>query len=363
MSIYQKDKYKFSSNPALVAMGKDITEARASQARGFCSELNEYGIILKDLLEIELSEAERNEILNIAIFISESAELYGEMEANKELPIKKIVKEVLRTRKIIDSWKEYIIAYALIIGSYKYKNLNDYLRIVEVVDNNNEDQKVIHLKDIITENEEEIQQEDKNEEDHEDEIEEASNKKEQSQEIKGVILSKSRKSAIVLTSSGMFKNILVDKESECGQEVQGKPKKSIRDHKKIIAIISTLVGLAIATFVYMYCHVISTVVIEAGTSVRLEINMLNRVVNIESGTSDGDIIIKEANVKDRDIDSAILRIIEASIDSGITTKESRVMITVTGEAIKYGVLEDTSEYVDKNGIEVKFNNAGYQKRL
>ena len=25
MSIYQKDKYKFSSNPALVAMGKDIT--------------------------------------------------------------------------------------------------------------------------------------------------------------------------------------------------------------------------------------------------------------------------------------------------------------------------------------------------
>ena len=39
------------------------------------------------------------------------------------------------------------------------------------------------------------------------------------------------------------------------------------------------------------------------------------------------------------------------------------MITVTGEAIKYGVLEDTSEYVEKNGIEVKFNNAGYQKRL
>ena len=149
------------------------------------------------MLEIELSEAERNEILNIAIFISESAELYGEMEANKELPIRKIAKEVLRTRKIIDSWKEYIIAYALIIGSYKYKNLNDYLRIVEVVDNNNEDQKVIHLKDIITENEEEIQQEDKNEEDHEDEIEEDSNKKEQSQEIKGVILSKSRKSAIV----------------------------------------------------------------------------------------------------------------------------------------------------------------------
>lgn len=363
MSIYQKDKYKFSSNPALLVMGKDIVEARASQAEEFCSQLNEYGIILKDLLEIDLSESVRNEILNIAIFISESAELYGEMEANKELPIRKIAKEVLRTRKIIDSWKEYIIAYTLIIGSYKYKNLNDYLRIVEEADNNNEGQKVIHLKDIITGNEDEHDQEEKNEEDNESEIEEDNEKVEQSNEIKGVILSKSRKTAIVLTSSGLFKSIIVDKESECGEEVQGKPKKSIRDHKKLITIISAVAVLAIVAIIYVYSHVVSTVVIEAGTSVRLEINMLNRVVNVESGTSEGDIIIKEANIKDRDIDSAILRIIEASINSGITTKENRVMITVTGEAIKYGVLEDTSNYVEKNGIEVKFNNAGYQKKL
>ncbi len=363
MSIYQKDKYKFSSNPALLVMGKDIVEARANQAEEFCSQLNEYGIILKDLLEIDLSESVRNEILNIAIFISESAELYGEMEANKELPIRKIAKEVLRTRKIIDSWKEYIIAYTLIIGSYKYKNLNDYLRIVEEADNNNEGQKVIHLKDIITGNEDEHDQEEKNEEDNESEIEEDNEKVEQSNEIKGVILSKSRKTAIVLTSSGLFKSIIVDKESECGEEVQGKPKKSIRDHKKLITIISAVAVLAIVAIIYVYSHVVSTVVIEAGTSVRLEINMLNRVVNVESGTSEGDIIIKEANIKDRDIDSAILRIIEASINSGITTKENRVMITVTGEAIKYGVLEDTSNYVEKNGIEVKFNNAGYQKKL
>ena len=344
-------------------MGKDIVEARANQAEEFCSQLNEYGIILKDLLEIDLSESVRNEILNIAIFISESAELYGEMEANKELPIRKIAKEVLRTRKIIDSWKEYIIAYTLIIGSYKYKNLNDYLRIVEEADNNNEGQKVIHLKDIITGNEDEHDQEEKNEEDNESEIEEDNEKVEQSNEIKGVILSKSRKTAIVLTSSGLFKSIIVDKESECGEEVQGKPKKSIRDHKKLITIISAVAVLAIVAIIYVYSHVVSTVVIEAGTSVRLEINMLNRVVNVESGTSEGDIIIKEANIKDRDIDSAILRIIEASINSGITTKENRVMITVTGEAIKYGVLEDTSNYVEKNGIEVKFNNAGYQKKL
>ena len=363
MSIYQKDKYKFSSNPALLVMGKDIVEARANQAEEFCSQLNEYGIILKDLLEIDLSESVRNEILNIAIFISESAELYGEMEANKELPIRKIAKEVLRTRKIIDSWKEYIIAYTLIIGSYKYKNLNDYLRIVEEADNNNEGQKVIHLKDIITGNEDEHDQEEKNEEDNESEIEEDNEKVEQSNEIKGVILSKSRKTAIVLTSSGLFKSIIVDKESECGEEVQGKPKKSIRDHKKLITIISAVAVLAIVAIIYVYSHVVSTVVIEAGTSVRLEINMLNRVVNVESGTSEGDIIIKEANIKDRDIDSAILRIIEASINSGITTKENRVMITVTGEAIKYGVLEDTSNYVEKNGVEVKFNNAGYQKKL
>ena len=362
MSIYQKDKYRFSSNPALVLMGSDIIEERGRQALEFSEQLAEYGIVLKDLTAIDFDEAVRNEILNIAIYISESAELYAEMEEKKELPIKKISKDVLRTRKLLDSWKEYIIAYTLIIGSYKYKHLNDYLRIVENVEGTKDSKKVIHLKDIIsqeedTDNIDENESEEVNEEIEQEEVIKETN------EIKGVILSKNRRKGIIMTSMGIFKCISIEKDTECGQEIEGKIKKTIKDYKKALVIISAMVVIVAIVWTYVYTNVVSTIVIEAGTSVRVEVNMLNRVVNIESATSEGDIIINDANVKDRDIDSAVSRIIKAAIDNGITTTDDRVLITVTGEAVKYGVLQETSKYIEENGIEVKFNNAGYQKKL
>ena len=43
--------------------------------------------------------------------------------------------------------------------------------------------------------------------------------------------------------------------------------------------------------------------------------------------------------------------------------KGQVLITVTGNAIKHGILGDTSKYVSEEGINVKFNNAGYESNL
>ena len=76
MSEYKKGKYSFSLAPALVLVGKEIVEERKNQVEGFIRELEDYSIILRDLAEEEVSLDLRNELLNIAMYISENAEIY-----------------------------------------------------------------------------------------------------------------------------------------------------------------------------------------------------------------------------------------------------------------------------------------------
>ena len=131
MSEYKKGKYSFSLAPALVLVGKEIVEERKNQVEGFIRELEDYNIILRDLAEEEVSLDLRNELLNIAMYISENAEIYNEFYEKKELPINKISKVVLKPKQFLQKWREHIIVYSLILGNYNYKHISDYLKIIE----------------------------------------------------------------------------------------------------------------------------------------------------------------------------------------------------------------------------------------
>ena len=131
MSEYKKGKYSFSLAPALVLVGKEIVEERKNQVEGFIRELEDYNIILRDLAEEEVSLDLRNELLNIAMYISENAEIYNEFYEKKQLPLNKIAKVVLKPRQFLQKWREYIIVYSLILGNYNYKHISDYLKIIE----------------------------------------------------------------------------------------------------------------------------------------------------------------------------------------------------------------------------------------
>ena len=120
MSEYKKGKYSFSLAPALVLVGKEIVEERKNQVEGFIRELEDYNIILRDLAEEEVSLDLRNELLNIAMYISENAEIYNEFYEKKQLPLNKIAKVVLKPRQFLQKWREYIIVYSLILGNYNF---------------------------------------------------------------------------------------------------------------------------------------------------------------------------------------------------------------------------------------------------
>ena len=70
MSEYKKGKYSFSLAPALVLVGKEIVEERKNQVEKFIRELEDYDVILRDLAEEEVSFDLRNDLLNIAMYIS-----------------------------------------------------------------------------------------------------------------------------------------------------------------------------------------------------------------------------------------------------------------------------------------------------
>ncbi len=364
MSEYKKGKYSFSLAPALVLVGKEIVEERKEEIEEFIRELEDYNIILRDLAVEEVSIDLRNELLNIAMYISEDAEIYNEFYEKKELPINKISKVVLKPKQFLQKWREHIIVYSLILGSYNYKHISDYLKVIEKKEEIEEkrDNKVISFDSITKLNSQEKDCE--NSEHHDEELEESSLLEDESEKIKGVVLSKRKAKAIILTSSGEFIKIKID-DKNIGDEASVNIKKKLKNKKLYIGILILFMICGISVGTYKYFKGVTTIIFEADEQITLEINAFNRVVRSKSNVSnvsDVGSILEEVQVQDRYIDSAIYKLIKYCNEEEKISK-GQILITVTGNAIKHGVLSDTSKYVSEEEISVKFNNAGYESNL
>ena len=136
MQEFINDKYRFYSACPLVLLGDDIIEARSKDIDKITSELIEYKVLIRDLIENDISYEIRNEILNIALFITENVELYDKFIESKELPVDEISKETNKLKSYIEKYKQYIIAYVIIFGNPAYRYIREYVQIVE----NNKDE-------------------------------------------------------------------------------------------------------------------------------------------------------------------------------------------------------------------------------
>ena len=357
MSEYKKDRYSFSLAPALVLVSKEIVEERSREANQLITELEEYGIILKDLAAEEISYELRNQLVNIAMFISEDTEIYNKLYEKKELPIAKLSKAVLKSKQFLYKWREYIIAYTLILGSYKYKHISDYLKIIEEKDEAKEgkDSKVINFNNISSFNGEEYTNDENAEEDRK---EEQAILCEEIGALKGIIVYKRKTKAIILTSSGEFLKVKV-KYEEMGSEVTSKVKTQRKNMKFYIAILAILLISGLSIMTYKYLSGVSTIIFETDEQVTLEVNGFNRVIKINSRIESD---LDNLKIQDKNIDTAIYKLIEYCKEEDKLSK-NQVSITVTGKSIKHGVLAETSKYISEEGINVKFNNAGYESSL
>ena len=223
MDKFQKNKYRFSSTQPLILIGNDIVEARNEQVNQLVSELIKYKVLIRDLVNSEVDYSKRNELLTIAMFIINNFELYDAFVKNEDVPIDVLHRFTRVDKKFLQKYREYIVAYTLIFGNPIYKNIQDYVQIVE---NSIEDEEEKNKKEII-EYEEKIG-------------------------VNGIVIGKNKKNAIILTSIGEFKKVKLNQDVINGEEVKANEKKTLKDFKIYISIVLIFLVVFSISMLYKY---------------------------------------------------------------------------------------------------------------
>lgn len=328
MDKFQKNKYRFSSNTPLVLISDEIIELRKQQIEAFTLELLRYKVLIRDLIKHNLNYSTRNELLNIAMFITSNFEIYDEFIKKEDIPT--IVQIQTRaSKKYIEQYRDYLIAYTIILGNPDFKNLQEYIQIVE---NTDEDLG----KDII---------------EYEEKI-----------DVSGIVLDRNNRNAIVITSIGEFKKLKLKESVSKGEELRAIEKKSLKDYRLYVSIISVFALIFILSVVYKYNNVVSTIVVETTSSIRLEINGFNRVIDVSSSTAEGKKLVSDTSVLDNKIDNAIYKILEYANENDMV-KGSGIVVTITGKALKHNALKETSDFIYRKDLKVRFNNSGSEHKL
>ncbi|WP_194191770.1 anti-sigma factor domain-containing protein [Clostridium chrysemydis] len=379
MEKFEKNKYSFSEDlPALFAVGETIDDARRKQINDIINELYDYKVLLKDLVVLEPSIKQRNIILNLALYITSNLEILEKFQKDKELPIKELRRTTFISKSFVERWNDYLIAYIVIFANPYYKLVQDYLRIMEngeiieieeveeIEEANEVDSKVVSL-------EVEKKEETENEESKEEEADETLDKDTSSNfdnvisitrgiENKGMVLSVTKRSMYLLTSVGEFKKVKRDRDSGVGKEGFGTKKKSLKDFKIPIAIFIILIIAGVSVFYHQYKKIDSTILIKTTSQVKLDVNPFGRVIYIYSSTDRGKEMLNEVGGLNENFDEVLRNVLKYSKDNGMVP-EGRIFVSITGDPIKYGMLEKTGRYIIDNKIELVINNAGTEHKL
>lgn len=330
MNEFQKDKYKFSYMSPLTLVGDDVVEERREQIVALIDELIVYSVVLKDLTYIEAPYNIRNELLNIVLYIVSNVELYEEFIEKKELPISKIIKAIVKPRKFIEEYKEYIITYLIILGNPSYKLIQDYLRVVE------ENKKLENSSNITAFSE--------------------------NDNTRGMILVKNKRDAIVITSIGEFKKVRIIEEAAIGEEVEGYKRKSLKDYKMQVSLLSILIIITLTLGVYNYNKTVTTVVVDSASIVKLDVNFLGRAVRVNLDKSISSESIGKDEILDRDLDTVLYKVLKYYNENDMLLS-NKVIVTISGKSIEYGVLKETQKYVKEKSIDIRINNNGMEQKL
>ena len=114
--------------------------------------------------------------------------------------------------------------------------------------------------------------------------------------------------------------------------------------------------------IYRYNVVTRTIVIDTTSTIKLDINGFNRVLNISSSTEKGAKLIEETNLLDQSIDTAIYKIIEYANENQMI-KSTGIVVTVTGKELKHTSLEKTEDFIYRKNLKVRFNNSGLEHKV
>lgn len=332
MSSFQENKYKFSLKEPLNLV-KELNYGKEEEFReeieNLKIELEEYRVLLKDLDYDEPSYIDRNRILNIAYFIIEELEIFEYLIDKKKFPINRIMKRTPIKREFLEQWKCFIIAYVVLLSNPEYKKLQDYIKIVEA-------DKITAIEEI-KENVE-------------------------VKEHKGIIINKGFRSVSILTCKGEILRVKGTKEDEIGVEVVREKIKTLKSYKLQISVLLSLIALILIITIFRFNKIDRTVIIETTSTITLEVNSDDIVVNAYSRTEKGEKMLESLNLKRKKIDDSIKGVINYASDNEMIPS-SGIVVTVTGNPLEYGALRKTEEFIKEKDLQVKFNNSGDENKV
>lgn len=334
-SGFNRNKYVFTSVESMILVGDSAEINRSKQISLFLSELNTYNVLIKDLVNFPLKEIDRNLALNIAYYIYDNEELIKTITQKKDLPFSRLSRLTKIKVEYLEKCRDYIIVYYIILTNPNYRGIQDYFR-VKLRENDN--------------------------------IRSIHNKKQAIH--KGVVVKSLKKSAYILTSMGEFIKIKTDSRVNIGEVAEGKEKKILKHYKLYISILLFFIIIIGSGIVIEYRRPQSIIVIETSSNIVMRVNKFNKVIYAYSPTEKGDKLIESVNMLNKDIDQAMVETFEYALNNQMLeiNKESpslskKILITVNGEPLKYGILSKTSKYVYDNNIPLVINNVGNQQKL
>lgn len=331
METFLDYKYKFSTLSVLEIVKEDgVVEKRVKEINKLKEELQKYNILIKDLSLDETTYDQRNKALNIAYSIIEDYDLFKLINDNKKFIINRIIKHIAVQRKTLEELRDYIILYFIILSNPMFNTLQDYLKIVESI-------KVMAIDEIR-----EIKSED--------------NMK------KGIIVHRGLINDVILTSKGEVLKIKKNKELQIGEESIGAEFLNLRKYKLHISILATLVILVASITIYRNNNVRKTVIVETTSTITLELNAKNNLVNIESKTEKGKNLIQATNLKGSNVDEALVKILDYAVDNEMIPDRGFI-VRVIGMPLGYNELIESEEYIKEEDLEVKFNNFGDENKV
>lgn len=325
---FSKDKYVFASIPSMALIGDTVEDNRGRQIALFLNELNSYNVLFKDLVNFSIKERYRNMALNIAYYIASNEELLRIINEKRVLPMLKISKLTKIKPSILEKLNDYIIAYYIILTNSNYKFIQDYFRIKL-----KEDNKIVSLSD-------------KNQQLH-----------------KGIVIKVLKNSAYILTSKGEFLKIRISNTTNVGAVCEGKEKKLFRNYKIHISILLFILILIGSGIIIEYRRTESIIVIETTSNIKIHVNKFDKVIYAYSPTDKGKELIDNNNILNKDIDEAVVEVFEYALNNQMIDLSKKTLITVNGQALKYGVLDKTNKFIYEHNIPIVINNAGNQQKL
>lgn len=332
MSSFQENKYKFSLKEPLnlvKELNYEKQERFREEIENFKLELEEYRVLIKDLDYDEPSYINRNKILDIAYFIIEEPEIFDLLISKKKFPMNKIMKNTPIHREFLEQWKCFIIAYVILLSNPEYKELQNYIKIIEA-------DKITAIEEI---------KENVEVKDH-----------------KGIIINKGFKSVSILTSKGEILRVKGLKGDEIGVEVIRGKIKTLKNYKLQIAILISLVALISTITIFRFNNIDKTIIIETTSKITLEVNSDNIIVNAYSKTEKGEKMLESLNLKKQKVDNSLKNIIDYASNNEMIPN-SGIVVKVTGKPLDDGSLSETEKYIRENELQVKFNNSGDENKV